>query len=167
MEEEVRPDPDRLLAELQAGREGASKIGKLKIFLGMCPGVGKTYAMLEAAQLRRKEGVDVVVGVVETHGRAETAELLEGLEIIPKTKIQHRDSTWEELDLDAILNRQPQLVLVDELAHSNVPGTRHPKRYQDVLELLSAGISVYSTLNVQHVESRVEVVERRSAQRLC
>ena len=158
--EEERPDPDRLLAEWQASNESSSKVGKLKIFLGMCPGVGKTYAMLEAAQMRLQEGVDVVIGVVETHGRPETAQLLQGMEIVPQLAIQHREQNWEEMNLDAILFRRPQLVLVDELAHSNVTGTRHPKRYQDVLELLKAGISVYSTLNIQHVESRVEVVEQ-------
>ena len=132
--------------------------GKLKIFLGAAPGVGKTYEMLPAARRRRKEGVDVVVGVVETHGRAETEAQLAGLEVLPRRKVEYRGRTLEEMDLDAILQRRPALVLVDELAHTNAPGSRHPKRYLDVEELLAAGIDVYSTLNVQHVESLNDVV---------
>lgn len=128
----------------------------------MSPGVGKTYAMLEAAQARRREGVDLVVGIVETHGRAETYALLAGLTIITRKKIDYRGVTLEEMDLDAILARRPQLVLVDELAHTNAPGCRHPKRYQDALELLDAGIDVYTTLNVQHIASRADTVRQIS-----
>ncbi len=134
--------------------------GRLKIFLGAAPGVGKTFAMLRTAQLRKKDGIDVVVGVVETHGRAETEALIAGLDIIPKKRLDYRGLPFDEMDLDAILQRRPALVLVDELAHTNVPGTRHPKRWQDVQELLAAGIDVYTTLNIQHVESLNDVVAR-------
>jgi two-component system, OmpR family, sensor histidine kinase KdpD len=156
---EQRPDPDALLASLkkEQAREGR---GKMKIFFGMAAGVGKTYAMLEAAQEQLKAGVQVVVGVVETHGRAETQALLNGFEIVPRARVEYREHTLEEMDLDAILQRHPQLVLVDELAHTNAPGVRHPKRYQDVVELLDAGINVYSTLNVQHLESRADAVRQ-------
>lgn len=132
--------------------------GRLKIFLGAAPGVGKTYEMLLAARARRKERVDVVVGIVETHGRAETQALVDGLEVLPRRVIDYKGRFIEEMDLDAILRRRPQLVLVDELAHTNAPDSRHPKRYLDVEEILEAGISVYSTLNVQHVESLNTVV---------
>ena len=159
MTELQRPNPDALLAEIQR-EEQAAKRGKLKIFFGMSPGVGKTYTMLEAAQARRREGVDVVVGIVETHGRAETHALLAGLPIVTRKKIEYRGVALEEMDIDAILARRPQVVLVDELAHTNAPESRHPKRYQDVLELLDAGIDVYSTLNVQHLESRMDVVQQ-------
>lgn len=159
MTEPARPNPDALLAEIQR-EEQSAKRGQLKIFFGMCPGVGKTYAMLEAAQARRREGAEVVVGIVETHGRAETYALLAGLPIITRKKIDYRGVEIEEMDIDAILARRPQLVLVDELAHTNAPGSRHPKRYQDVLELLDAGINVFSTLNVQHLESRHDVVQQ-------
>jgi two-component system sensor histidine kinase KdpD len=155
--EEVRPDPDALLASLTKEREKAQR-GRLKIFFGMCPGVGKTYAMLLAAQEKRALGVEVVAGIVETHGRAETIALLEGVPVLPRMQVPYRDTMLEEMDLDAILVWHPQLVLVDELAHTNAPGSRHPKRYQDVLELLAAGINVYTTLNVQHVESRKDTV---------
>jgi two-component system sensor histidine kinase KdpD len=152
-----RPNPDELLASIKKERD-AAKRGKLKIFLGMCPGVGKTFAMLEEARRRRNEGVELVVGVVETHGRADTAALLEVLAVVPRAKVEYRGAELEEMDLDAILLWRPQLVLVDELAHTNAPGSRHPKRYQDVLELLDAGLDVLTTLNVQHVESRAEAV---------
>ncbi len=127
--------------------------GKLKIFLGAAPGVGKTYAMLLSGRAQAASGADVVVGVVEIHGRAEIEALLKGLEIIPRRKIEYRGSVLEEMDLDAVLARKPKLVLVDELAHTNVPGSRHTKRYLDVQDLLDAGINVYTTLNIQHVES--------------
>jgi two-component system, OmpR family, sensor histidine kinase KdpD len=153
--EEERPSPDALLAETQ--REGR---GRLKIFLGAAPGVGKTYEMLSVARRRRAEGVDVVVGIVETHGRAETEALLDGLPAQPRRRIQYRGRDFDELDLDALLARKPQLALVDELAHTNVPGSRHEKRYQDVEELLAAGIDVVTTLNVQHIESLNDLVER-------
>lgn len=153
---EGRGDPERLLARVRA--EEPSTKGSLKCFFGAAPGVGKTYAMLQAAHARRDEGVDVVVGYVETHGRDGTAALLEGLEVLPRGVITYRGRTFEELDLDAALARRPALLLVDELAHSNVPGSRHRKRWQDVLEMLDAGIDVYTTLNVQHVESLNDVV---------
>jgi two-component system sensor histidine kinase KdpD len=152
-----RPDPDALLADL---RKEAPAQGRLRVFLGMCPGVGKTYAMLQAARQRRAEGVDVVVGVVETHGRTETAALIEGLPVQPRARVAYRGVTLEELDLDALLARRPRLAVIDELAHSNAPGARHAKRYLDVIELLAAGIDVYTTLNVQHVESRAPVVRQ-------
>ena len=150
-----RPSPDALLREAQK-----SNRGRLKIFLGAAPGVGKTYEMLSAAQTRRREKVDVVIGIVETHGRAETEALTAGLETIPRRSIAYRERTLTEMDLDAILARNPRLVLVDELAHTNVPGSRHPKRYLDVEELLAAGIDVYTTLNIQHVESLNDVVAK-------
>jgi two-component system sensor histidine kinase KdpD len=148
-----RPSPEALLAV--AEQEGR---GRLKIFLGAAPGVGKTYTMLEAAHVRKQEGVDLVVGVVETHGRPETEELLQELEIVPRRQIEYRGKMLEEMDLDAILARRPQLVLVDEFAHTNVPGSRHPKRYLDVEELLAAGIDVYTTVNIQHLESLNDAV---------
>ncbi len=152
-----RPNPDALLASLKK-EEAKQKRGKLKIFLGMCPGVGKTYAMLQAARQRDAEGIDVLVGVAETHGRKETEALLDGLAIASKVKRSYRGTEIEEMDLDTVLAIRPQLAIVDELAHTNAPGSRHPKRYQDVLEILAAGIDVYTTLNVQHVESRAETV---------
>ena len=161
MTEETRPNPDVLLAAIQK-EDARRNRGKLKIFFGMSAGVGKTYAMLEAAQKELKSGRDVVIGYVETHGRKETDKLIEGLEIVPRKEIDYRDVRLEEMDLDAVLARRPQLALVDELAHTNVPGSRHTKRYQDVLELLEAGIDVYTTLNVQHVASRADTVRQIS-----
>src|SRR5512139_121870 len=140
--ENSRPDPDQLLAQVQAD-ENARHRGRLKIFLGYAAGVGKTYAMLEAAHQRCEEGVDVVIGYIETHKRVETEELVVGLEIIPRKRIEYRGVELTEMDVDAVLTRHPRLVLVDELAHFNAPGSRHPKRYQDVEELLTAGIDVY------------------------
>lgn len=158
-----RPDPDTLLATVQKV-ESRQQRGKLKIFLGMAAGVGKTYAMLEAAQERKAEGVDVVVGYVEIHGRPETEALLTDLEIIPRRKIAYRGALLEEMDTDAILARRPQLVLVDELAHTNLPdpegATRHRKGYQDILDLLMAGIDVDTTVNVQHFASRADAVRQ-------
>ncbi len=156
---DLRPDPDALLALLQRA-EVQSRRGQLKIFFGMSPGVGKTFAMLRAAQQQSKEGVDLVVGIVETHGRAETEALLAGLPVIPRKRIEYRGTQLAEMDLEAILQRMPRLVLVDEFAHTNAPGSRHPKRYQDVVELLDAGIDVYTTLNVQHIESRADTVRQ-------
>jgi two-component system sensor histidine kinase KdpD len=144
-----RPNPDALLAAMQTEPRGRSA-GRLKVFLGMCPGVGKTYAMLEAAQREFKNGRDLVIGYVETHGRKETDALTEGLPLIPRKVSEHRGLQLTEMDLDAVLARHPQLALVDELAHTNAPGSRHPKRWQDVNELLDAGIDVFTTLNVQH-----------------
>jgi len=155
--EEFRPDPDALLGLLKKQQQKAQR-GKLKIFFGMCPGVGKTYAMLQAAQRKHQEGIEVVAGVVETHGRAETQALLEGIPLLDPAQLSYRGITLREMDLDALLVWHPKIVLVDELAHTNAPGSRHPKRYQDVLELLEAGIDVYTTLNVQHVESRKDAI---------
>ncbi len=148
-----RPSPDALLEE--ARRETR---GRLKIFLGAAPGVGKTYEMLVSARARREDGVDIVIGVVETHGRAETQALVRGFEVIPRRRFDYKGRILEEMDLDAILARRPALVLVDELAHTNAPGSRHPKRYLDVEELLAGGIDVYTTVNIQHVESLNDVV---------
>ena len=156
---ERKPDPDALLASLKRGEERARR-GMLKVFFGMCPGVGKTYAMLQAAHDELRDRVDVVVGIVETHRRAETEALLEGLPQVPRKKIAYRDIHLEEMDLEAILARKPQLVLVDELAHTNAPGSIHAKRYQDVIQLLDAGIDVFTTLNIQHVESRADTVRQ-------
>lgn len=152
-----RPDPDKLLARVKQN-EAKQQRGKLKVFFGMAAGVGKTYAMLEAGRERKAEGVDVVVGYVEPHGRRETEALLEGLERIPTRAVEHRGATLAEFDLDAALARRPSLILVDELAHTNAPESRHPKRYQDVAELIATGIDVYTTVNVQHLESLNDVV---------
>jgi two-component system sensor histidine kinase KdpD len=154
-----RADPDRLLAALRGERSQVSR-GRLKIFLGMAAGVGKTYAMLQAARSLKKNGIDVVVGICETHGRPETNELLQGLPSIDRIESEYKGARLQEMDLDVILKRRPSVVLVDELAHTNVPGSRHLKRYQDVIELLENGIDVYSTLNVQHLESRVDTVKQ-------
>lgn len=152
-----RPDPDALLKRLREEEARQTK-GKLKIFFGATAGVGKTYAMLEAAHEQRRDGVDVVIGWVETHGRAETEALVSGLERLPPRTVEYRGTTLREFDLDAALARHPQLILMDELAHTNAPGSRHPKRWQDVMELLHAGIAVYSTINVQHLECLNDVV---------
>lgn len=153
--EDIRPSPDALLE-----RARQETRGRFRIFLGAAPGVGKTYEMLQSGRNRRREGTDVVIGVVETHGRAETRAMTMGFETIPRQQITYRGQDLEEMDLDAILARKPALVLVDELAHTNAPGSRHPKRYLDVLELLENGIDVYSTLNIQHVESLNDVVAK-------
>jgi two-component system, OmpR family, sensor histidine kinase KdpD len=150
-----RPSPEALL---EAFRREDSPAGKLKIFVGAAPGVGKTYEMLQSAHAKLKAGVDVVVGFVETHGRAETEALVRGLEVIPRKRIPYRDQILEEMDLDAVIARKPKLALVDEFAHTNVAGSRHPKRYLDVEELLSHGIDVYTAVNVQHIESLNDVV---------
>lgn len=157
-----RPDPDALLAianaETQAEPAGQQRRGRLKIFLGMCAGVGKTYTMLQDARARSAEGVDVLIGYAETHGRPDTEALLEGLPTLPRKQVPYRNVIVREFDLDAALARLPALIVVDELPHSNAPGSRHPKRYQDVLELLEAGIDVHTALNVQHLESRADAV---------
>jgi two-component system sensor histidine kinase KdpD len=158
---ENRPSPEALLQ--QAAKESR---GRLKIFLGAAPGVGKTYEMLLTAQAKRQQGLDLVVGVVETHGRKETATLMEGLEVIPRRRIDYKGHLLDEMDIDAILQRRPKLVLVDELAHTNAPGSRHPKRYMDVEELLEAGIDVYATLNIQHLESLNDVVAKITSVRV-
>ena len=152
---ENRPSPEALLA---AARREEGRVGKLRIFVGAAPGVGKTYEMLQQAHARKKDGYDVVAGVVETHGRKDTEALLQGLEVIPRRHVNYKGQTLEEMDLDAIIARRPQIVLVDELAHTNVEGSRHPKRYLDVEELMSHGIDVYTTVNIQHIESLNDVV---------
>ncbi len=157
MTDDQRPDPDALLAQIQQDEEREAR-GRLRIYFGSSAGVGKTYAMLVAARKLASEGVDVLAGVVETHGRGETAAMLEGLPVLPPAQIVYRGKVLAEFDLDGALARKPGLILVDELAHSNVAGSRHPKRWQDVEELLAAGIDVYSTLNVQHLESLNDVV---------
>src|SRR5450756_2907383 len=152
-----RPDPDELLAQVRSD-EQRQRRGHLKLFLGYAAGIGKTYAMLEAAHQRLAEEIDVVVGYVETHGRAETEAMLAGLEVIPRRAVEYHGTVLPEMDLDAVLARHPQLVLVDELAHTNAPGSRHAKRYLDVEELLDAGIAVYTTLRIEHLESLNDVV---------
>ncbi|MDU3097210.1 MAG: sensor histidine kinase KdpD, partial [Bradyrhizobium sp.] len=150
-----RPSPEALL---EAARREDSPAGKLKIFVGAAPGVGKTYEMLSSAHAKLKAGIDVVIGFVETHGRAETEALVRGLEVIPRKRIVYRDQVIEEMDLDAVIARRPKLAIVDELAHTNAAGSRHPKRYLDVEELLSHGVDVYTAVNVQHIESLNDVV---------
>src|ERR1700712_134316 len=153
-----RPDPDALVRRIQADRAAAAR-GKLQVFFGFAPGVGKTYRMLQVArELIKHHQLDAVVGVVEHHQRAETASLIERLEVLPRRTLEHRGHSLQELDLDAALARKPKLILIDELAHSNAPGARHPKRWQDVEELRAAGIDVFTTLNVQHVDSLNDVV---------
>jgi two-component system sensor histidine kinase KdpD len=152
-----RPDPDALLAQARAADTGPRR-ARLKMFFGASPGVGKTFAMLESARRLKADGIDVIVGVVETHGRGETAALLDGLEVLPRKKLHYRGIEMEELDVDAAITRKPAVILIDELAHTNAPGVRHPKRWQDVTDLLEAGIDVHTTLNVQHVESLVDTV---------
>ncbi|HVM48933.1 MAG TPA: sensor histidine kinase KdpD [Candidatus Acidoferrum sp.] len=159
MNDPERPNPDTLLAAVQRD-DARQRRGKLKVFFGMAPGVGKTYAMLEAARRELSAGRDVVIGYVETHGRKETDALTEGIPAMPRLQTEYRGVSLTEMDLDAVLARHPQLALVDELAHTNAPGSRHPKRWQDVLELLDAGIDVFTALNVQHVESRAEAVRQ-------
>jgi two-component system sensor histidine kinase KdpD len=152
-----RPDPDELLASLNFEEE-KSKRGKLKIFFGMCAGVGKTYTMLQTAQAEKLKGNDIIIGYVETHNRKETAQLAEGFELIPRKTYQYKSTSVQEMDLDGIIARKPKIVLVDELAHTNAPGSRHTKRFQDVIEILDNGINVYTTVNVQHLESRSDTV---------
>ncbi len=160
-EDYKRPDPDELLNLLKEEEEKRdSNRGYLKIFLGYVAGVGKTYRMLSEAHVLKEKKKDILVGIVETHGRIETEQLLENLEAIPRVKIDYKGIVLEEFDIDAVLKRKPAYVLVDELAHTNVPGSRHIKRYQDVEELLNAGINVYSTLNVQHIESLNDIVQQ-------
>src|SRR5262245_3808508 len=153
--DDTRARPEQFLALIRRQQRG-----RLKVYLGFAPGVGKTYEMLQEANRLKRQGVDVVVGVVETHGRAETAALAEGLEQVPRRRIEYRGVVLEEMDLDALLARRPTVALVDELAHTTAPGSRHAKRYQDIEELLRAGIHVISTLNIQHLESLYDLVER-------
>src|SRR6476659_9604628 len=152
---EHRPSPEALR---ETARREDRRGGKLRIFVGAAPGVGKTYEMLQQARARKQDGYDVVIGIVETHGRKETEALLDGLEIVPCRRMEYKGQWLEEMDLDAIIARRPQIVLVDELAHTNVEGSRHPKRYLDVEELLSHGIDIYTTVNIQHIESLNDVV---------
>src|SRR4030088_2421836 len=150
-----RPSPEALL---EAARREEGRVGKLRIFVGAAPGVGKTYEMLQQARARKKDGYDIIVGVVETHGRRETEALLDGLEIVPRRRVEYKGQWLEEMDLDGIISRRPQIVLVDELAHTNASGSRHPKRYLDVEELLSHGIDVYTAVNIQHSDRLNDVV---------
>lgn len=160
-----RPDPDALLSRIQAAEAG-QKRGRFKLFFGMCAGVGKTFAMLREAQQLKDEGREIVIGLIETHGRAETEALARGLERLPLLPIIHRDVRFEEFDLDGALQRRPGIILVDELAHSNIPGTRHPKRYQDIIELLDNGIDVFTTVNIQHLESYATTIEEITSVRI-
>jgi two-component system, OmpR family, sensor histidine kinase KdpD len=155
---EERPNPDKLLQAVQVDEISTHK-GALKIFLGMAAGVGKTYSMLEAAQRLQRTGIDLAIGTIDTHSRKETAALLQGLKVIPPLQISYKGALFSELNLDEILRVKPALVLVDELAHSNVPGSKHVKRWQNVIEILNNGIDVYTTLNVQHIESLKDFVE--------
>ncbi len=157
MIEDISPDPDELLRAIQR-EENKTQSGKLKIFFGMSAGVGKTYSMLDEAQHLLSDGIDIIVGTINTHGR-ETEELLKGIPIIPEKWVKYRDTVFEEMDLESILEQKHLIVIVDELAHTNVPGSKHLKRWQDVIEILDAGIDVYTTLNVQHIESRKDIVE--------
>ncbi|MEK6556447.1 MAG: two-component sensor histidine kinase, partial [Bdellovibrionota bacterium] len=154
---DYRPDADQLLSAVQKMSSGESR-GRLRVFLGMCPGVGKTYAMLKAAHEAQTRGTKVLVGVVETHGRKETEELIKSLSILPPIQIPYKGSILTEMNLDQIIREKPDLVLVDELAHTNAPGSRHIRRYQDVEELLNHGIDVFTTVNIQHIESRNDQV---------
>ncbi|MDF2940206.1 MAG: kdpD [Gammaproteobacteria bacterium] len=156
---EKRLTPEALLAQIQEENREA-KPGKLKIFLGAAPGVGKTYSMLQEAMARQEDGTKVLVGIAETHGRQETAEMLEGLEVLPRKKIEYQSKLLEEFDIDTALERHPELILIDEMAHTNVPGSRHTKRWQDIKELLDCGIDVYTTLNIQHLESLNDIVNQ-------
>ncbi len=157
--EENRPSPEALLAQIQA-EEDEAKRGKLKIFLGAAPGVGKTYSMLQEAHARKGEGVDIIVGIAETHGRQETAQFLKDIEILPKQNITYKGQVLQEFDLDGAIKRNPALILVDEMAHTNAPTCRHTKRWQDIEELLNRGIDVYTTLNIQHLESLNDVIQQ-------
>ena len=154
---DARPDPDALLERARLEAQTTAR-GRLKVFFGASAGVGKTYAMLQAARKMQAEGIETVAGYIEPHGRPETEALLAGMETLRPRQVEHRGIVLREFDLDAALHRHPRLLLVDEFAHSNAPGTRHPKRWQDIAELLDAGIDVYTTLNVQHLESLNDVV---------
>lgn len=161
VEEPTRPDPEKLLARLQAQEQRAQRTrGRLRVYLGAAPGVGKTYAMLNEGQRRRARGTDVAIGYVETYNRPLTVKAAEGLEVIPRRSVEYRGTTLEEMDVDAVIARRPAVVLVDELAHTNAPGSRHAKRWQDVEEIRDAGIAVITTMNVQHLESLKERVEQ-------
>src|ERR1043166_7057045 len=154
-DEPTRPSPEHFLGLIRQQQRG-----RLKVYLGFAAGVGKTYEMLQEGQRLKKQGVDAVIGIIETHGRADTAAQIGDLEQVPRRRIEYRGVVLEEMDVDALLQRRPQVALVDELAHTNAPGSRNAKRYQDVEELLRAGIHVISTLNIQHLESLYDLVER-------
>lgn len=154
---DLRPDPDALLRVAQRAERAAGR-GRLRIYLGAAPGVGKTYAMLQEGHRRRARGADVVIGYVETHGRPLTAEAAEGLDVLPRQRVEYQGVTIEEMDTEALIRRRPQVALIDELAHTNAPGSRHEKRWEDVLEVLEAGITVITTVNIQHLESLNDVV---------
>jgi two-component system sensor histidine kinase KdpD len=156
-----RPSPEALLAKLKGGEKPS-----LRVYIGAAPGVGKTYQMLEDAHLLKKQGVDIVVAVVDTHGREDTKAMIGDLERVPMRRIEYRGVTLEELDVDAVISRHPAIAIVDELAHTNVPGSKNRKRYQDVLDLLNAGISVITAVNIQHLESLNDVVTRTTGIRV-
>src|SRR5262249_35045526 len=153
-----RPDPDALLQRIQHDEEEEGR-GRFRLYLGAAPGVGKTYAMLQEGQRRKQRGTDVVVGFAETYGRPLTSQAMQGLEIIPRQQLAYRSVVLDEMDTQAVIARHPQVALVDELAHTNAPGSTHEKRWEDVMDILAAGITVISTLNVQHLESLNDVVE--------
>ena len=154
-----RKNPDEILKKIKEN-ENREKSGKLRIFFGMIAGVGKTYQMLESAHVAKNEGKDIIIGYIETHRREGTEKISQGLPFIPRKEIIYKEAKFTETDLDAIIARKPEIVLIDELAHTNVPGSRHKKRFQDVLELLNCGIDVWTTVNVQHLESRASIVEQ-------
>ena len=156
-----RPSPEALLAKLKGGEKPT-----LRVYIGAAPGVGKTYQMLEDAHLLKKQGVDIVVAVVDTHGREDTKAMIGDLERVPMRRIEYRGVTLEELDVDAVISRHPGIAIVDELAHTNVPGSKNRKRYQDVLDLLNAGISVITAVNIQHLESLNDVITRTTGVRV-
>ena len=158
LNDEIRPNPDDILRKIIKEQEKVQR-GKLKIFFGMCAGVGKTYAMLEFAHQLKNEGKDIIIGNIETHGRVETEDKIIGLSILPLIELEYKGIILKELDLDGIISRKPEYVLIDELAHTNAPGSRHLKRFQDVLEILENGINVLTTVNVQHLESRINIVQ--------
>jgi two-component system sensor histidine kinase KdpD len=159
LKDDIRPDPDELLASIKLA-EDQGKRGKLKIFFGMCAGVGKTFSMLESAHIDKSNGKDIVIGYIETHNRPDTNELLKGFEIIPRKVVEYKGIHLEDADTEGIITRKPDIVIIDELAHTNVPGSRHLKRYQDILDILDIGIDVYTTLNVQHLESRTDTISQ-------
>ncbi len=159
IKDNIRPDPDELLASIKL-EENQGKRGKLKIFFGMCAGVGKTFSMLESAHIDKSKGKDIVIGYIETHNRPDTTELLKGFEIIPRKVIEYKGTKLEDADIKAVMARKPDIVIIDELAHTNVPGSSHLKRYQDILDILDIGIDVYTTLNVQHLESRTDTISQ-------
>src|SRR6202171_4442651 len=153
-----RPSAEEMLDKVRA-EAGAGARGRHRVYLGIAPGVGKTYTALEELHRRKERGTDVVIGFIETHGRPKTAELAAGLELVPRKKLEYKGVTVEEMDTDAVINRHPALTLVDELAHTNAPGSKHEKRWQDVEDLLAAGITVISTVNIQHIESLADLVQ--------